>query len=534
MDPNAITLSPIFQAYLASLTQSEEPEAPLEGERFEVSQTVSFFGFIYEKLRNAVEFNEEHLVRRLTITRILRRRFSINPQGKGESENLVRELLWGRYLAHRSITLQKVKEVQHIIDSYVYFLHLLGRKKIQGYSSSQLGNLILEFLSCEIEESLNQKLSYTKTLQLHFFYQSLRNKISIKNVSEDNKDLFFYVGTEEAFMRNDKVFIAYHIFTLHFGPLSHLSKTQIETVTENFAEHIVVMKKALKNPYRNNLTKFAKKQAAPFRILFSIIDEAENSNDIVTNKELLQKNVEETCMKKSQETSIKIRNAAVRSVIYIFLTKMVFVLLLEIPASKYIYHQLHLIPLAINTIFPPILMGLIVTLVNPASTGNAVRIYSRIIDILSRDPEAPSHKTVISHKGTLQQSSRFFIFTIIYIVVFGIIFSGLYAGLELLGFNIINKTVFIFFVSVIAFFGYRIRQTAKEYVLESESNILMSFVTFLFLPILYIGKWLSSQISKINLYIVFFDYLIEAPFKLLIEVAEEWIKFVKARKDELI
>ena len=37
-----------------------------------------------------------------------------------------------------------------------------------------------------------------------------------------------------------------------------------------------------------------------------------------------------------------------------------------------------------------------------------------------------------------------------------------------------------------------------------------------------------------NIFIIIFDSLIEAPFKFFIEVIEEWTRFIKARKDELI
>ena len=62
----------------------------------------------------------------------------------------------------------------------------------------------------------------------------------------------------------------------------------------------------------------------------------------------------------------------------------------------------------------------------------------------------------------------------------------------------------------------------------------MSIASFLFLPVLSLGKILSSQIAKINFLMLFFDTLIEAPFKVIIDIIEEWVKFIKARKDEIL
>jgi hypothetical protein len=110
----AIKLSQTTRALLDALSSAPKYTAPPEGEAYEVSQTVTFLGVMYEKLRNAIEFNEEHLIRRIAISRILKRRLSINLLGKGEAESLIRELMWGNYLRKRSIGNHQVKEVQNI------------------------------------------------------------------------------------------------------------------------------------------------------------------------------------------------------------------------------------------------------------------------------------------------------------------------------------------------------------------------------------------------------------------------------------
>ncbi|KXK10911.1 MAG: hypothetical protein UZ22_OP11002000538 [Microgenomates bacterium OLB23] len=71
-------------------------------------------------------------------------------------------------------------------------------------------------------------------------------------------------------------------------------------------------------------------------------------------------------------------------------------------------------------------------------------------------------------------------------------------------------------------------------MLESKNNPIVSIVTFIFLPVIYVGKVLSREIGRINLFILIFDTLIEAPFKVFIDIFEEWSRFVKARKDELV
>ena len=60
-----------------------------------------------------------------------------------------------------------------------------------------------------------------------------------------------------------------------------------------------------------------------------------------------------------------------------------------------------------------------------------------------------------------------------------------------------------------------------------------ALVDFFSLPILRVGQWLSTSISRINIFIFIFDFIIEAPFKLFLNVLEEWFAFMKEKKEEL-
>ena len=46
---------------------------PKDVSKIKLSQLVSKLGFFYEKLRNAIDYNEEHLIRRNSLKRLLKR-----------------------------------------------------------------------------------------------------------------------------------------------------------------------------------------------------------------------------------------------------------------------------------------------------------------------------------------------------------------------------------------------------------------------------------------------------------------------------
>src|SRR3989338_8039692 len=114
-----IKLSKFTQALLSIIQPLKPRQKPDDFSKLTVSQTVSFMALVYERVRNAVEFREEHLVLRAAIERILKRRLSLNPEGLGEGENLIRELLWARYFDNESLGGQDVAKIQLIIERYL-------------------------------------------------------------------------------------------------------------------------------------------------------------------------------------------------------------------------------------------------------------------------------------------------------------------------------------------------------------------------------------------------------------------------------
>ena len=81
----------------------------------------------------------------------------------------------------------------------------------------------------------------------------------------------------------------------------------------------------------------------------------------------------------------------------------------------------------------------------------------------------------------------------------------------------------------------RLRSNAKELVmLSSKEGLLMILFDFFTLPVLRVGQWISRNTSKFNVLLFILDFIIEAPFKVLIEVAEEWVSFQRRKKEEII
>ncbi|NCO89017.1 hypothetical protein AUK04_04350 [Candidatus Roizmanbacteria bacterium CG2_30_33_16] len=529
-----IVLSKYTAALLSGLQSVKKKVKPDDFSKIIVSQTVSFFALVYERIRNAVEYREDHLIRRAAIERIIKRRLMLHPEGIGEAENLLRELLWARYFPNGGLGGHDIQTIQKIIDNYLSI-----KKQVTAGRLSQevyfLTDFVIDMLTCEIEETLSPEDTSSVTSLTYYIYQVLRKKVKIEGLTEEQRDAYFLTALERAYRRSDRSYQRYHLFAMFYQPIGQQNPEQLKTLSTTLPKIFKKVDEMVKSLYVDKLTLFIKKQLPPFLILFSLLkNKISKAQTILSDKNLLWNEVDLICREKYQQLNQRVRNLAIRSFIYIFLTKMLFALILEFPASRFFYNEVNTTSIIINTLFPPILMLTIVSIFRMPNEDNTKKIYQRIIGIIDADATFETTIAFMPKKAREKKPFLVFGFTIFYSLTFIVTLFLIYQLLKYLQFNFISMLIFIFFVSVVTFFSYRIKQIVNEYRLEEKGSIFSPFIDFFFMPILSLGKFFSSEIAKLNFFIFIFDFLIEAPFKLVFEVVEEWISFVKKRKEEII
>ena len=531
---NVIELSKTTKVLLSSFSSIKEKQPVDEFTKLQVSQAVSFLALVYEKVRNAIEYREDHLLRRAAIERILKRRLAMNPQAVGEAENLLRELMWARYFANGSLGQNDISVIQKIIDRYLQIKKELvtGRN---GNSQVFLSQFLFDMLTCEIEENLSPAYAKRQADFIYFIFQTIHKKVKVADLTEAQKDAFLFIGLEKSYGKTDIAYQRYHTYCVFYKPLSQYSEDELKQLTTSLPEIFTRLDKMIRNPLVEKLMKFTRKQLPPFLILFDIIKEKKQLVQVtLTDKKKLWTEVDSTCRKKYQLIKSRLNTLAIRSLIYIFITKMLLAIIIEVPLSKLIYDEINYGSIAINSIAPPIMMLLIVLTIHLPGEDNTKRIYQRLIDIVNADPKYEQSIALITKKPKAKRPLLVLGFTIFYTLTFIITLLFIHDILAAINFNILSQLIFIFFISVISFFAYRIKQVANEYRLLEKDSIFQPLIDFFFMPILSLGKLFSEGISQLNVFIVLFDFIIEAPYKLIIEVIEEWMTFVRARKEEIM
>lgn len=503
-----------------------------EGDFIEISKTVSFFAIAYEKLRNVIEFKDEHIIRRNAISRILRRRLAFNPSLTNESLSIAKEIVWAGYVTSNRIPEQKIDRLDKIIRWYIGLRDQITKAQSSG-RRAHLIQFIYDLMVSQIEELFAEKEFSIRKFFTFYIYQVLNPQIEIQGLDESEKNLYFYIAVEKMLLKSDTPYLRFHLMKL-------LSEQLLRVSPETFSENIEQFKKAfsyidakIEQPINRKVMQYLRNQRPAFLILQEFIMRSpEKLTEVMGDPAKFKGSIESICRDKYENAKEKLRRAGFRSIIYIFLTKMVFVLAAEYPLMLRLGEEIDFLSLGINALFPVLLMVLFVSLVEVPDDENTARIYEKIKAFVYGEKLTPAvfRERKKAARGFIAQ----LLFWLFYVVTFGTTFYLINVLLDMLNFQLMSKVIFFFFVTAVCFFGYRVRQIAKEYIIKEKDSILTPVYDFFMIPLVSVGKWLSSEISKINILIFVFDFLIEAPFKVLFEVIEEWISFLKRRKEEMV
>ena len=501
-----------------------------------VSQVLGPLAFIYERVRNAVEYKGEHLIRRNAIERILRRqiweRKTYEPAVLAET--LMKELIWARYIKNDFIPKRKLKTVEFVVTKYLQVFASL-EKDAKNYNYSDLKDWFLGIFSAEIEEVLDENIYYKEALNYCVFSWFKKNYVWVdSDLEEDEKDIQIFIALHRSLSKSDKAGIRYRLLKVYFPEWIEKKEFDPRNDLNKVIDIERKIERQIASSYQPKMYRFAQRHSAAFLILKEIIDkDFENISETFENPKRIEEKVTEVCKAKYGEIGKRVSRGIVRSIVYIFLTKVFLAILIEVPYEIFIKNDINFLPLGINIIFPPFLMFMVGLSIRRPDEENTQRIISIIKSfIYEEEPEEKIEFSLVSNSG---KSLIYRIFFVIYLLLFLLTFGGITLILFDLGFNIISAGIFFIFLSLVLLFGYRVRYTATELNVRGErESFLVHLVTNIALPLLNLGSWLSQGLQKFNFLLLFMDFLIEAPLKNIIRVFEEWTSFIKEKREEVI
>jgi len=523
--------------------------------KIKVSELISKMAFFYEKIRNSVDYKEENLLRKNAIERILKRQIVIEGALKAStsekiSRYLLVELIRASYLPNNKIPEEKITQVGGIIEKYIKLRNFslavvgptshfrLNNKKGDSEGFKEKGVLsdwIMTLAASEIEENLNpDKVS---KVAISDMYEILAKNIKLPSdlPYEKEKEVQIYLSIHRNFLKFDQGMLSYILFKYYNdGWMESPKDEDIKKIATSIVPLWQAIQKQLNHPLVKQLDKIATHYSVYFSTLIEVIEKDPTGvyEEIKTDIKAFPRLIRKTCAKEYHSIKAKLWRAAVRSIIYIFLTKSVFVLLVEIPLGRFFGETVNPVTLAINVGLPAFLLFMVVLFTRVPSDNNTNKIIEGIEEITF--VEKARQDAIILRRPVRREKGTNAFFSFLYFITFLVSFGLIIYALSLVGFNWVSISIFLFFLAMVSFFSIRIRRGVKAFiVVEQKENFFSFLLDFFYTPVIAVGKWLSEKFSQVNVFVFILDFIIEAPFKIFVEITEDWTKYVKERRDDI-
>ncbi len=521
---NVQQLSPLARAVISIFQSKSEINTD---PKISVNRFVSELASWYEKLRNAMDYQEEEIILKNAIERILKRRLLLGGSGAKNAEPLLRELVWARYFPDNSLPQSLIIRTSHVIDRYLEL-----KEKILSYHKipdKTLNTWMFQLMSCQIAKELNPNKD--KDAMNNFMYHILKEHIEIVDDTEDTKNVQVFIAVHRALAKDDLAFLRYHLFLQIFPPLNESS---VDEIAKNFLRGYKEINYQLSYQLKEKIYVFVKRQTPTFFILEDILHAHKDAIPaLIENQEKFGSAIFAACNARYKSISSKVRTAIVRSVFFLLLTKVIFAFAVEGTYDRITYGHIIWTGLIINIAAPPLLMIIVSFFIKTPGLSNSRRILAKARSILFEEHPKLSPNLTLYIKPKKTRSLTTSIFALLWILFFGLSFGLMIWVLTKLNFNPVSQTVFIFFITIVSFLSYRINLTAQAYTVENGQGLLTPFIDILFLPIIKVGMRLTDGISQINILIFIFDFLIEAPFKVIFGFFEELFVYLHAKREDL-
>lgn len=499
--------------------------------KFRVTEAISRVAFIYEKIRNAVDYKEEHLLVKNAIIRVLRRRFLPGSDPVAVAHPLVTELIRGGYLRNDTTPEVILDEVARTLTKYARFLNK-AIPSLSGRRREEIFSWCLVMLACELEEVLSA--SHHKRAMVEFVYATMLERVDVmsKQVTEDERKVQIYTAVLRSYLQYDEDLTTYELLKFFYPEWREGKEETLNRVARNVSNIHSSLTAQIHHPLQERLVRQFKRVNILFIIFSDWLKQSPDPLATLQHPNQLASAIEEAANEKYKQVKIKLRRASLRSIIYVFITKMLLALLLEIPYDYFFIGHLNYVPITINAVFHPLLLFAIALAVHIPTRENTEKIVEGIKDLVYRY----EGKTIVYQIRPKIRRNWLLItlFRILYLLTFVITFGGLIAILVSLHFNWLGMTLFVVFLTVVSFFGLRVRQLAKDLVvIDRRDNFLNVIIDFFTIPIVRAGRWLSVNFAKVNVFVFILDVIIEAPFKIIVDVVEDWFAYIREKREEI-
>lgn len=478
-----------------------------------VGRTISM---LYEQVRNAAEYSEDHLLLQRAIRRFYTRLFITGDrQQLSESgAELVTELTLAGYLANDSVSLAKIDVLTK--KAAEYYAAYTGIKKppqvVQAWT--------INVLAIEAHATLTDYLVRETFEQFVFehFKEAIDTHSLYGGAPPKDYELLLFIAVHRSLFKSDDATIRWALLRRFDGrPERQAAYVRLNETIDGL----------LTSKSNKRLQQMVNREGAVFRILWRTIETNEDAAKVLEKPGIFLQLFESTVHAAYEDTEERMNRGVIRSILFLLISKAIIGVVIEVPYDLWVHGQIEWLPLAVNLALPPLYMLLLrLTLIMPGSV-NTRALVSRADQLLygKKQERYEAAKTSRQYGGIFNA-----IYALLIIGIFGLV-SWL---LTLIGFTVVHLIIFFVFFCTASFLGFRLSRNIRELeTVESGVNGVAMVRDFIYLPFAIVGQKLSQGYAKFNVITMILDMVIELPLKAGLGALRRWGSFITSKKDEL-
>lgn len=526
-------ISQSLQALVKTYRAYREQEKPVTADEspIHVDEVAFKIARFYEKVRNIIDYQEEHLLRKRVIFRALQRRIVFGNTEENIGESLIKEIIRSGHLPNDTIPEAKIRDVNRIIENLAFFLESLQHSGAKG--KNQVSDWLIKITSSGIEERLDPPVK--DTLVADTMYHILYDRTVLKgaNIPDDDKRTQLFIAVQRALLRVDDDQLSYRLIQFAYPQWDFVSNGNVEEIAAELFRMRDTVRQELRHPLAPYFFKLCNCYNTVFYLLGDVVAGADgiwqNFDEVVKNEEEFEELIKAAYQKRYAKQKKRLGRLAFFSVLSLFISKVIIAFALEIPIDLYVAHDFSLIHTVVNMIFPPLLMFIIILLIRMPSKNNVGVVLNEVRAVVYEEEKKEYACTIPKQRNMVTQSLLRFV----YVLVFFGIFYSLFYLLKNLHFSIASIAVFFVFVSLVVATGAKVHNRSKELKMEKDKAAFFSFlVDLVSMPLVTFGKIIIGGLSKFHFLVIVVNF-IDFPFQSFLNFIESMYAFVRSKRDEM-
>ncbi len=522
-----------IQTLLATMKEIADSSSPASSSvvRIHVDEIAAKIAKFYERIRNVVDYREEHLFRKNCILRGIQRRVLFGATDTGASLDLIKEIIRSGHLPNDTIPEDRAQDVEQILTTLSVLIQYVNEHFPDRAES--LKEWLIRLSSCAVEECLVPPLKdrVVSTLMVNTLLQQL--VIKGESVSESDKRIQIFIAVERALLKVDDDQLSYRLLRFLYPYWDNPTKEQLETMAQSLPQIMHSVELFLNDPLHVPFYKLANH----FNTVFLLIGDAIfssptyrlESESLLKDNAVLHPVILEAYKKRYRQLKISLRRLALLSIISLFITKVLIALAIEIPIDRYVTGNFSLLNTIINIVFPPILLLFIILFIRMPSRKN-VDLVMKVTDRIVYEDQKKEILLVIPKE---RNNAIKYIVRVIYILLSIVILGVVATTLQRIGFSPASIVVFILFTSIVAATGVKVRNRSREISLEVDKPTFVGFlIDLIVMPFVTLGTMTISGLEHFR-FLVMIVNLIDVPFLEFVTFVEHFNTFLRFKKDEL-